>query len=149
MPIVERSTIVPLGLDEAWEAFFGNQMQNWLQLSDSVDDIRDFRWRKDGTPEYVMINRMGPFRPSHQSDYLVYEPPHRAEDDTLDSMLGGRWTTLHEQVEGGTRVTHRWDVEPKGLMKVLFPLMRRGFERAFQSDLDTMAQRIRHRTTQR
>lgn len=147
MPIFERSTIVPLGLHEAWEAFFGNQMQNWRRLSDSVDETRDFRWREDGAPEYVMINRMGPFRPSHPSDYPVCEPPHRAEDDTLDSILGGRWTTLHESVDGGIRVIHRWDVVPKGVMKIRLPLMRRGFQKSFQSDLDNMAQRIVRSTT--
>jgi hypothetical protein len=146
MPIVERSVIVPLDLAEAWEAFFGNEMQNWRDLSDSVVEIRDFRWRDDGTPTYVMVNRMGPLRASHRSDYVTYEPPHRAEDDTLESPLGGRWVTLHEPVEGGTRVTHRWDVKPHGPMKVLFPLMRRGFARSFQRDLDVMAERLRSRT---
>lgn len=146
MPIVERSVIVPLDLEDAWEAFFGNEMQNWRDLSDSVVEIRDFRWRDDGTPTYVMVNRMGPLRASHRSDYVAYEPPHRAEDDTLESSLGGRWVTLHEPVEGGTRVTHRWDVQPHGPMKVLLPLMRRGFMRSFQRDLDVMAERLRSRT---
>lgn len=145
MPIVERSVIVPLGLEETWEAFFGNDMQNWCELSDSVVEVRDFRWRDDGSPEYVMVNKMGPLRASHRSEYVVYDPPHRAEDDTLESSLGGRWVTIHEPVEGGTRVTHRWDVEPSGAMKVLFPLMRPGFKRGFQSDLDAMAERIRSR----
>jgi hypothetical protein len=145
MAVVERSAIVPLALEEAWEAFFGNEMQNWCELSDVVAEVRDYRMREDGTPEYVMVNRMGPLRASHRSDYVVYSPPHRAEDDTLDSALGGRWVTLHEAVEGGTRVTHRWDVEPHGPMKVLFPLIRRRFERSFQDDLDAMAARIHSR----
>lgn len=140
--IVERSAFVPLPPEEAWEAFFGNEMQNWCELSDMVAEIRGFRMRPDGTPEYVMVNRMGPMKPSHRSDYVVYEPPHRAEDDTLDSMLGGRWVTVHEPVEGGTRVTHRWDVEPHGVMKLLFPVMRRGFAKQFQADLDRMVSRI-------
>lgn len=143
MAVVERSAIVPLPLEATWEAFFGNEMQNWCALSDAVAEVRDFRMREDGTPEYVMVNRMGPLRASHRSDYLAYEPPHRAEDDTLESALGGRWVTLHEAVEGGTRVTHRWNVEPHGPMKVLFPLIRRGFERNFQRDLDAMVERIR------
>lgn len=147
MPTIERSTTVSLGLEEAWEAFFGNQMQNWCELSDSVLEIRDFRWREDGTPEYVMVNRVGPLRASHRSDYLTYEPPHRAEDETLDSMLGGRWTTLHEPVSDGTRIIHRWDVQPRGMMRMLFPLMRRGFEKSFQHDLDLMAERIASRVT--
>ncbi len=87
----------------------------------------------NGTPTYVILNRMGTLRASHGSDYVVYEPPHRAEDDTLESSLGGRWVTLHEEVEGGTRVTHRWDVVPHGPMKIMFPIMRRDFERVFKA----------------
>lgn len=139
---IERTAIVPLSLERTWEAFFGNEMQNWVELSDMVAEVRDYRMRDDGTPEYVMVNRMGPLRASHRSDYVTYEPPHRAEDDTLESALGGRWTTVHEPVEGGTRVTHRWHVEPHGVMKLIFPLIRGPFARNFQRDLDAMAQRI-------
>lgn len=140
--IVERTAVVPLPMDETWEVFFGNEMQNWRELSDMVVEIRDYRMRADGTPEYVMVNKAGPMTTSHRSDYVVYDPPHRAEDDTLESMLGGRWVTIHEPVEGGTRVTHRWDVEPHGIMKLLFPLIRPVFARQFQADLDQMVARI-------
>ncbi len=106
-------------------------MQNWCAISDVVAEVRDYRMRDDGTPEYVMVNKMGPLRASHRSDYVVYEPPHRAEDDTLETSVGGRWVTVHEPVEGGTRVTHRLDVEPHGLMKLLFPLIRPPFAWTF------------------
>lgn len=143
MPIIERSAVVPLPLEETWEVFFGDQMQNWVRLSDAVVGVRDYHMRPDGTPEYVMMNRAGPMKMSHRSDYVIYDPPHRAEDDTLESSLGGRWVSVHEPVEGGTRVTHRWDVEPHGAMKLLFPVMRRPMSRAFQQDLELMVERIR------
>lgn len=120
-------------------------MQNWIRLSDAVVEVRDYEMRSDGTPEYVMVNRAGPMKISHQSDYDVYEPPHRAEDVTLDSALGGRFVTIHEAVEDGTRVTHRFDVEPHGIMRLLFPLLRRPLARSFQQDLDQMAARMRDR----
>jgi hypothetical protein len=91
--IVERTAVVPLPLEETWEAFFGNEMQNWCELSDMVVEVRDYRMRADRTPEYVMVNKAGPMKASHRS------------------------VTLHEAVEGGTRVTHRWDVEPHGIMR--------------------------------
>jgi hypothetical protein len=84
--IVERTAVVPLPLEETWEAFFGNEMQNWCELSDMVVEVRDYRMRADRTPEYVMVDKAGPMKASHRSDYVVYDPPHRAEDDTLDSM---------------------------------------------------------------
>jgi hypothetical protein len=140
--VVERSVVVPLPLAEAWDALYGNQLQNWVALSDSVVEVRDYRMRDDGTPEYVMVNRMGPMRASHRSDYVVYEPPYRSADDTLESPLGGRYHVTHEQVEGGTRIHHRWNVEPHGPMRLLFPLIRPIFARSFQRDLDRMAERL-------
>jgi hypothetical protein len=146
---VQRSAVVPLSADEAWEAFFGREAQNWVELSDVVTAVRDYRLRADGTPEYVMENRMGPLRASHRSSYLVYEPPHRSVDETLDSALGGRFHVEHQPVDDGTRIVHRWDVEPHGPMRLLFPLMRAMFERAFQRDLDAMARRVAQRARDR
>lgn len=109
MPVIERSAVVPLPLEETWEAFFGDQMQNWVRLSDVVVEVHDYRMRPDGTPEYVMVNRAGPMKISHRSDYVTYDPPHRAEDDTLESALGGRWVSVHEPVATlphGSRSAH-------------------------------------------
>jgi hypothetical protein len=78
MPVIERSAVVPLPLEETWEAIFGDRMQNWVRLSDAVVEVRDYRMRPDGTPEYVMVNRAGPMKMSHRSDYVAYDPPHRA-----------------------------------------------------------------------
>ena len=142
MPMVQRSAVVPLDLEATWDAFFGDEMQRWVHLSDVVVEVRDYRIRPDGMPEYVMVNAMGPLRASDRSVYVRYEPPRRAEDDTLESALGGRWITEHEPVEGGTRVTHTWHVEPKGVMRLLFPLVRARFERSFQEDLDQIVERI-------
>lgn len=143
--VVERSAVVPLDVDEAWEAFFGNDLQNWCELSDLVVEVRDVEWRADGTPRYVMVNRSGPFRVSHRSDYRRYEPPRVAVDVATDTLLGGRWTTRHEPVDGGTRVTHRWEVEPRGPMFFVFPMIEKRFARDFQRDLDKMVERLRSR----
>lgn len=142
---VERSAVVPLPLDQAWDAFFANELRNWVALSDVVLEVKEYRMRPDGTPEYVMVNRIGPIRASHRSDYVVYEPPHRSVDDTLESPLGGRFYVEHQPVKGGTLVRHRFDVEPHGVMRFLFPLMRPIFARSFQRDLDTMVERLARR----
>ena len=57
MTVIERSAVVHLPLDETWEAFYGNQMQNWVELSDSVVEVRDYEVHDDGTPEYLVIHR--------------------------------------------------------------------------------------------
>lgn len=139
---IERSAVVPLPPEETWEAFFGNELRNWADLSDIVVEVREYRMRDDGTPEYVMVNKMGPLKTSHRSDYEVYEPPHRSVDRTLDSMLEGRFVVEHESVDGGTKVYHRFEVEPRGPMRLIFPLIRPVFARGFQQDLDVMVKRI-------
>jgi hypothetical protein len=90
-----------------------------------------------------MVNQAGPRKVSHRSDYSVYEPPHRSVDRVLDSPLGGLFHSDHESVDGGTRVTHRWEVEPHGFMRLLFPLIRKSMAKDFQADLDLVAERLR------
>ncbi len=147
MSVIERSAIVPLPLSETWELFNGNELQDLVELSDAVVEVKDYRMREDGTPEYVMVNQAGPRQVSHRSDFTVFEPPHRAVDRVLESPLGGTFYTDHEEVEGGTRVTHRWDVEPHGFMKLIWPLMRRSMERNFQADLDNIVERLETRSS--
>ncbi len=142
MSVVERSAVIPLSLAETWEAFNGNEMQNLVEMSDSVVEVTDYRMRDDGTPEYVMVNKAGQRLVSHRSDYTLYEPPHRSVDRVLDSPLGGVFYTEHEQVEGGTKVTNRWEVEPHGFMKLMWPLMRNSMAKNFQADLDAIAERL-------
>ena len=89
MAVLEWKAIVPLPLAETWDALYGNGFQNTVALSDSVVEVRDFRMREAGTPEYLMVNRAGPMRVSHRSSYIEYEPPHCSVDETLESALGG------------------------------------------------------------
>lgn len=94
------------------EALFCNELRNWSELSDIVVEVRDYRMREDGTPGYVMVNKMEPLKTSHRSDDEVYEPSHRSVDRTPDSMLEGRFVVEHDSIDGGTKVSHRFEVEP-------------------------------------
>ena len=76
----DRNRAVPPSLGETWETLFENEMQNWVRLSPMADEVSSYRLREDGTPEYVMVNRMGLIRASHRSEYLVYQPRHSRED---------------------------------------------------------------------
>lgn len=140
--MLERSAVAPVSLEDAWEAFNGDEMQNLVRFSDSVAEVRDYRMRDDGTPEYVMVNQAGPMKVSHRSSYVVYEPPYRAVDEVLESPLGGRFYLELESVEGGTRISNRWDVVPNGLMRFVFPLLRSKMAQDFQADLDTIVERL-------
>lgn len=146
MSVIERSAVIPLPLAETWELFNGNQLRDLVEISDAVVEVRDYRMRDDGTPEYVMVNQAGPRQVSHRSDYTVFDPPHRTVDRVLDSPLGGVFYTEHESVEGGTKVTHRWEVEPHGMMKLLWPLIRSSMAKNFQADLDSIAERLAARS---
>lgn len=143
MPLLQRSAVVPLPLEEAWEALYGNEMQNMVRLSDAVVAVRDYRIREDGTPEFVMVNKSGPMKMSHRSDYLVYEPPHRSVDESVETPLLGKLYVEHTPVDEGTRVEHRFEAQPRGLMRLLFPLIRSKAAKEFQADLDTIVERLK------
>jgi hypothetical protein len=117
-------------------------MQNIVSLSDSVVEVDDYRNRDDGMPEYVMLNQAGPRKVSHRSVYPEYEPPFRSVDDVLESSLSGRFFLDHEAVENGTR-GRTGGFEPHGLMRLLFPLIRKSMARDSQPDLDAVVERLK------
>ena len=140
MQTVEASTVFPLGQEETWDFFFGDQGRRWVELSDLVVAVEDYRMRSDGTPRYRMVQKVGPFTMSFISDYSIWERPHRTVNETLESPLGGTFYSTFEQVPGGTRVSLRWEVEPQNpLVGVLLPVLDRFLARSLQRDLDAFA----------
>ena len=146
MTVVQGSAVMPLSLEETWEVFNGNELQQLIELSDSLIEVRDYRMREEGTPEYVSVVQAGPRKFSFRSDYSVYEPPQRSVHRVLDNPLGGLFYSDYESVGGGTRVTHRWEVEPPSFMRPLFSRVRKSMAKKLQADLDLVAERLRARS---
>ncbi len=142
MIVLERSAVMPLPLEETWEALYGDEMQNAVRLSDSVVEVRDYQMRDDGTPEYVMVNKAGPLKTTHRSSFLVYEPPHRAIEESSETPQPGKLYIEHTAVDDGTRVVQRFEAEPRGIGGLLFRLMRPIAAKTFQADLDTILKRL-------
>lgn len=137
---------MPLSLEETWEVFNGNELQQLIELAEAFLEVRDYRMREEGTPEYGSVIQPGPRKLSFRSDYSVYEPPPRSVYRVLDSSLGGLFYSDYENVEGGTRITDRWEVEPHGFMRPLFPRIRNSMAKDPQPDLDLVAARLRARS---
>ncbi len=110
---IEASAIVQLSPQQACDLLEGDQMRRVPELSDSIVAIEDYEMRPGGTPRYVHVGKMGPAKMRFTADYSVFEPPRRIEATILDSPFGGRYRVDYEEVPGGTRVTHRWEVEPQ------------------------------------
>lgn len=142
MIVLERSAVIPLPLDETWEALYGNGFQNAVRLSDSVVEVRDYQMRDDGTPEYFMVNKSGPMKMSHRSSFLVWEPPHRAIEESSETPVPSKLYIDHTAIDDGTRVVQRVEAEPKGIGGLFFRLMRPVAAKTFQADLDTIVQRL-------
>jgi hypothetical protein len=139
---IEASAVMPMGQEEAWDLLEGDQMRRAVELSDSIVAIEDYEMRPDGTPRYVHVGRMGPGQVRFTADYSVFERPRRTEATILDSPFGGAYRVDYEAVPGGTRVRHRWDVEPKNaFFGLLLPLARPLIERSLRRDLGTIAER--------
>ena len=122
---IEASAVVPMGREETWDLLEGDEMRRVVELSDAIVAIENYRMRPDGTPRYVHVGRIGPGRVRFTADYSVFERPRRTEATILDSPFRGTYHVDYEAVPDGTRVRHRWDVEPKSpLFGLLLPLAR-------------------------
>ena len=90
--------------------------------------------------------RVGPFSMRGTSDYVVYDRPHRTVNRVLDSPFGGTFHMGFDAVSGGTRVTERWEVEPRNrLAALVLPAVRPLLARLLQRDLDAWAEGARRR----
>ena len=139
---IETSAVVPTGREETWDLLEGDRMRRAVELSDAIVAIEDYQMRPDGTPRYVHVGKMGPAKMRFTADYSVLEPPRGIEATILDSPFGGAYRVDYEKVPGGTRVTHRWEVEPQNaFFGLLLPVVRPLIERSLQRDLETIARR--------
>ncbi|CAA9437573.1 MAG: hypothetical protein AVDCRST_MAG03-3723 [uncultured Rubrobacteraceae bacterium] len=139
---IEASAVVPMGQEETWDLLEGDQMRRAVELSDAIVAIEDYHMRPDGTPRYIHVGKMGPGKIRFTADYSVFERPQRIEATILDSPFGGAYRVDYEEIPDGTRVTHRWDVEPQNaFFGLLLPAVRPLIERSLRRDLETIARR--------
>jgi hypothetical protein len=145
--VVEASVVMPGGPEQTWEFLFGDELRRVVELSRMVVAVQHYRMRSDGTPHYTMVMRVGPFSIRGISDYVVYDRPRRTVNRVLDSPFGGAFHMDFEAVPGGTRVTERWEVEPRNrLAALVLPAVRPLLARLLQRDLDAWAGGARRRS---
>ena len=151
MRVAEASAVVPLSPQEAWDVLIGDRMQHLVEMPEiSVIAVEGYRVRPDGTARYRVANKAGPSAIWHTAEFTVYERPHRSVNRVLGSPFGGTFYGTYEPVGEGTRVSWRWEVEPRNpLAALLLPMVRPLFARSMQHDLDALAKRealLRRRT---
>lgn len=144
--MVEASVVMPGGPEQTWDFLFGDELRRVVELSRMVVAVQHYQMRPDGTPRYTMDMRVGPFSMRGTSDYVVYDRPHRTVNRVLDSPFGGTFHMGFDAVPGGTRVTERWEVEPRNrLAALVLPAVRPLLARLLQRDLDAWAEGARRR----
>jgi len=88
--VAKASAVVPLSPEETWDLLLGDKVQRLVEMPDmSVVAVEGYQMRPDGTPRYMMANRVGPTAVSHTADFTVYERPRRSVNRVLDSPLRG------------------------------------------------------------
>ena len=142
--VVEASVVMPGGPEQTWDFLFGDELRRVVELSRMVVAVQHYQMRPDGTPHYTMDMRVGPFSMRGTSDYVVYDRPHRTVNRVLDSPFGGTFHMGFDAVPGGTRVTERWEVEPRNrLAALVLPAVRPLLARLLQRDLAAWARGAR------
>ena len=140
MQVVEASAVVPLGLEDSWDLFLGDQLQHLVEAVDNVIAVENYQMRPDGTPRYQMVRKVGPITMRATSDYSVFERPYRTVSRALDAPFGGTFYSYHEPVAGGTRLSLRWEVEPQNaLARVMLPVVLPLLRRQLQQDAEDLA----------
>ncbi len=142
--VAKASAVVPLSPEETWDLLLGDKVQQLVEMPEmSVVAVEGYQMRLDGTPRYMMANRVGPTAVSHTADFTVYERPRRSVNRVLDSPFGGTLYGTYEPVAEGTRVNWRWEVEPQNpLASLLLPVMRPLLARSMQHHLEALAKEV-------
>jgi len=142
--VAKASAVVPLSPEKTWNLLLGDKVQQLVKMPDmSVVAVEGYQMRLDGTPRYMMANRVGPTAVSHTADFTVYERPRRSVNRVLDSPFGGTLYGTYEPVAEGTRVNWRWEVEPQNpLASLLLLVMRPLLARSMQHDLEALAKEV-------
>jgi hypothetical protein len=137
MRSVEASATVPLSPEETWDFFWADPRRTAEHFASSVT-LEDYEVRADGTPRYRMVQKLGPLPAiSWVSDYHVFDRPRCHVNRTLESPLGGDFYGTFTPTEEGTRVTWRWEVQPKNLvLRSLLPVLRPVLSWSLQRDMD-------------
>ncbi|SHF28388.1 nitroreductase/quinone reductase family protein [Streptoalloteichus hindustanus] len=142
MTTVEASVVVPLDLDRTWDLFHGDEMRRYVALSNITVAVENYQLRPDGTPRYTLVRKIGPVLLRQTADHTVYEPPHHAEHQVLDSPLGGTYVVDHEATAGGTRVRHRWEIRSSNpTVAQILPAAAPLLGRVLHEDLKLVARR--------
>ena len=71
----------------------------------------------------------------HMAEVTVYEPPRQMTYKAVSGPFPAEVTETFASVEGGTRVTLTVHVQPRGLLKLLQPLLRRTLRQTLQGNL--------------
>lgn len=58
-------------------------------------------------------------------EFTGYDRPHQLTSETHLSTMEIRGSLLFEPVSGGTRMRWRWEMQPRGLLRVIGPLLGR------------------------
>ena len=72
-------------------------------------------------------------------EFVEYEPPHRVTTLAHTKFGDLRHTILFESTEGTTQVTQIGETTPKGMMRLLSPIMAASIRKGFSSDTQLLA----------
>lgn len=124
--------------DERNEPRYNPHMRRAEQIMDGPIGV--------GTRFRAEIRSMGRTVPM-STEITAYERPRRYGSSTHLSFMDTRGTVTFEPVPEGTRIRWSWEVEPRGALKLLTPIMGRLGRRQEQANWEGLKRVLERQTT--
>jgi hypothetical protein len=145
MNALELSIVIKRPTEEAF-AFLAN-LENDVKWHSAFVEVRNTSGGSNGVDAKFLVFEELLGRRTAGTEYKVteYEPDRVAAWKTVAGPLPLKFRRTFERVDGGTRFTVRYEGEPRGFLKLAWPLITRMVKRQQGGDLRNLKELLEAR----
>jgi uncharacterized membrane protein len=135
MDAFELSIVIKRPIEEAF-AFLAN-LENDVKWHSAFVEVRNMSGGSNGVGARFLVFEgvLGRRTPGTEYEVTEYEPNQIAAWKTVSGPLQLKFWRTFERVESGTRFAVRYEGEPRGFLKLVWPLITRMVKRQQGGDM--------------
>lgn len=135
MDAIELSIVIKRPIEEAF-AFLAN-LENDVKWHSAFVEVRKMSGGSPGVGARFIVFEgvLGRRTPGTEYEVTEYEPNQIAAWKTVSGPLDLKFWRTFERVEGGTRFAVRYEGQPRGFLKLAWPLITRMVKRQQGGDM--------------